>query len=410
METNYESNTYTDSFEHIGNCPSDNKQIKQKITIDDGTGKLYEYELSKGLEWKEYTIEPNFSVNPDEPTILDETEIIPSIMDIFDVVEENGVDYDYSEDGESLNHQEDETVNQVLSVPRLQTVVQTVRYFTGWEIKTSQISKDIIKTNIPPEACNTQDLSCFTVPTAVYTSCSTDQEDSAQNLTIDWELYLDKNSTVEISEDEQGDEVRTVVYDDNNQDWDLQTMKSNNPVFSWTYNNEGRYKLVEIATDTDSDSSSAVREFDIVFRKCTDELAQSDQTVQASGVTEFEANVWQLVAVPMTTGYWSKNKHKIIKDSSVKSTVKNVIIDQIEDVYGEPAKNYIKVFNAYFGDRNQFSNYIPGFTKDTSVNNFRLVYTDDDEDVQDGITKFEVTGFWVKTLDRSFTIKWGIIK
>jgi hypothetical protein len=288
-------------------------------------------------------------------------------------------------------------------------VTQTVRYFSGWEIKTAEISKDITKTNIAPEACNTQDMSCFTVPTAVYTSCSTDQEDSAMNLTIDWKLYLDENSTIEITEDDQGDEVRTVVYDENNTDYVLATSKDNNPVFSWTYNNEGHYKLVEIATDTDGDSNEAIREFDIIFKKCTDELAENEQTVQAAGIIELEADVWQLVAIPMTTGYWDKTKHKIIKNPDIKSTVKNVIVDQIEDVYGVDAKDYFKVINGYMGDVNKFYNYIPGFTKDTSVHNFQLVYADADEDVQDGITKFEITGFWLKALGQNFTIKWGII-
>jgi hypothetical protein len=408
METTYESDNYTDSFQHIGNCPGE-KTIKQTLTIDDGTGKLFTYELTKDLEWKEYTIQPNFSTNPIKPTILDNTEIIPDITDSYNIVQENGVDYNFDADGEQLEKQETETINQILSTPRNQTVIQTVRYFTGWEIKTEQIEKNIEKTNIAPEACNTQDMSCFTVPTAVYTSCSTDQEDNSMDLIIDWKLYLDTNSTIEITEDDQGDEIRTVVYDEDNQNWELQAEKENNPVFTWTYNNEGRYKLVENAEDVDGDSTEAIREFDITFKKCTDELANSEQTVQASGIIEFEANVWQLVAIPMTTGSWNKDKHKVIKNKDIKTTIKNLLIDQIEDVYGEPAKNYIKVINGYTGDRNKFFNYIPGFTKDSSINNFNLVIQDNDDDVQDGITKFEVTGFWVKTKDKNFTIKWGII-
>ncbi len=413
METIYESSTYTDSFQHIGNCAESGKTIQQTITIDDGTGKLYDYVLTKDIEWKEYTIQPDFNVNPTEPTIIDNTEIIPTINDPYDIVQEDGVDYDFSEDGTSLNHQEDETVRQVLSVPRLQTVIQTVRYFTGWEIKTNSISKNIEKTNIPPEACNEENISCFTVPTAIYTSCSTDQEDNPQNLRIDWELYLDLNSYIEISEDENGNEVRTVVYDEDNQDWSLQTSLDNNTVFSWTYNNEGRYKLIEIATDTDGDSSNAVRKYNIAFQKCDDTVAE-DQTIQAYGEIEVEGNTWQLCAIPMVNGYWDKDKHKIInnKNNPVRSTIKNVIIDQVEDVYGTNATEYIKVINTTaVGDlEGTMYNYIPGVTKGTSVHNFNLVQIDDDNDLADDLIKYEICGFWIKPNGRDFKIKWGVIE
>jgi len=412
METTYESENYLDSFEHIANCPGTDKTITQTITIDDGTGKLYDYILTKDLEWKEYYITPNFSTDPEKPTILDNTQIIPNITDSFDIVQEDGIDYDFSEDGISTNHQEDETVTQVLSVPRLQTIIQSVRYFTGWEIKTESISKDIVKTNIAPDACNKEDMSCFTVPTAIYTSCSTDQEDNPQNLKIDWELYLDLNSSIEVTYDDNNSEIRTVIYDEDNQDWSLQTSKENNPIFDWTYNNEGRYKLVEIATDTDGDSNEAIREFDITFKKCEDVPAEQ-QTIQASGEIEVEKDTWQLCAVPMVNGYWDIEKHKIINDvnNPVRSTVKNVIIDQIEDVYASAASNYIEVINTAVGDLGgQMYNYIPGFTKETSTHNFNLVNIDDDNDLSDDITKFEICGFWIKAKDRNFKIKWGVVE
>ena len=412
-ETTFESNTYTDPFEHTGLCPSDSKTIEEIVTIDDGTGKLFTYHKTKNLEWKEYTIQPDFTVNPEEPTILDNAEIVPNISDPYDVVQTDGVDYDFAEDGTSLNHQESETVNQILSTPRLQTVIQTVRYFTGWETKSSSIQKDITKTNIAPEACNQEDMSCFTVPTAVYTSCSTDQEDNPQNLTINWKLYLDTLSTIEVSEDDQGNEIRTVKFDEDNQNFELQTSKDDNPVFSWTYNNEGRYKLIETAIDTDGAQNDAQRDFDIVFKKCSGDVPAEEQTIQASGVIEVEKNTWQLCAIPMVNGYWDSAKHKIIskKDDPVKSTIKNVLVDQIQDVYGVQAKEYFEVINTAVGDLGgQMYNYIPGFTKDTSIHNFPLVFTDEDNDLGDGLTKFEICGFWIKAKDRDFKIKWGVIE
>ena len=117
MDTIYESNVFSDSFNHIGKCVENNKPIKQLLTIDDGTGKLYTYELQKNLTWKPYTISPNFETLPLEPNVLEETKIIPQISDPYDVVgyrykDQNHidnigdledfvlpVDYDFNEDG-----------------------------------------------------------------------------------------------------------------------------------------------------------------------------------------------------------------------------------------------------------------------------------------------------------------------
>lgn len=426
MDTNYESDTFTDPFQHIASCPSSSVPIKQYLTIDDGTGKLFTYELQKDLTWKEYTITPNFSTDPIEPTIIDNTDIIPNIDDPYDVVgykdkdqtHDNNdgdtlddilpVDYDLFEDGTRTEKGEDETITEVLSVPREQHIKQTVRYFTGWEVKYVELEKVIQKTNIPPKACNELDASCYTVPVHYYTSCSTDQEDNPEDLTINWHLYKDNNSYVEISEDDDGNEVRTVVHDDDNLDWVEVATREGNPAFSYTYNDEGYYKLTEIAIDKDDAENNVDRLYDIVFKSCGSDT--SEQDLMASGIIEVEANVWQLCAIPMVYGYWNKDTHKIAYNKDVRSTVKNVIIDQIEDVYGTEAKDLIIVINGYVGDENIYRNYVPGFTKDTSVHNFKLVYIDEDYDVDDDITKFEISGFWIKSKGTPFEIKWGVEK
>ena len=425
METIYSSEIFTDSFQHTGLCAG-NKQIKEILTIDDGTGKFFTYELQKDLTWKEYTIVPSFITVPEEPSILDETIISPEILDPYDVVgfsykddnhtnndndilnDIDPVDYDFYEDGVQNENEENESITQILSIPREQKITQSVRYFTGWFMNTEYITKTIKKTNLPPTACNTLEASCYNVPVEVYTSCSTDQEDNSIDLTINWELYLDMNSYLEITT-EEGIEVRNIISDENNRDWVLQGSKHGNPAFSWTYSFEGNYKLIETAVDTDGASDTKERIFDIVFKLCDKVQEEAEQTVQASGMIEVEADVWQLCAIPMTTGIWSKTSHKIIK-SEKKSTIKNVIIDQIEDVYGVNSDTLIKVINGYTGDNNEFRNYIPGLTKDSSIHNFQLVFTDDDMDVDDGNTKFEISGFWIKAKDRNFIIKWGVIE
>jgi hypothetical protein len=69
------------------------------------------------------------------------------------------------------------------------------------------------------------------------------------------------------------------------------------------------------------------------------------------------------------------------------------------------------VINTAVGDLGgQMYNYIPGFTKETSTHNFNLVNIDDDNDLSDDITKFEICGFWIKAKDRNFKIKWGVVE
>jgi len=403
METKYNSNTYTDSFEHIGNCPSNNKEIKQLIVIDDGTGKLFTYEKSKYLEWKEYTIQPDFSTNPIKPTILDNTEIIPSITDSYDVVQEDGVDYNFDADGEQLEKQETETINQILSTPRNQTIIQTVRYFTGWEIKTAQMQKNIEKTNIAPEACNTISETGICSPKHIFTSCSTDQEDNPQNLIINWFVYKDNNSSVVYNEDTQEKSVEVGETDD----WALIDTKENNPVFEYIYQSEGRYKLRETAIDSDSDSNSIDRIYNVLFEECGVE-DEDGNAFSGKGSIEVEAGKWQIIAAPLENMYWDSNIHNFKRDANIRSNFYNCIYAQLKDRYNREPKELFKVANAYIGDINKFYNFVPGFTKENSSHNFNLIYIDTDDDAQNSKIKKEIVGFWVKGLDTNFTIEWEI--
>lgn len=425
-ETNYESLIFTDSFQHIGLCAETNKPIKQILTIDDGTGKLYEYELTKDLTWKEYSISPNFDTEPVEPTILDNTNINPLIDDPFDVVgysykdqdhlnndgdtvdNKSPVDYNFYEDGVQIEKGEEESVQQILSVPREQQITQTVRYFTGWEVKEDSITKTVNKTNLPPQVCNTLDASCYTVPTHLFTSCSTDYEDTdPSTLSTTWELYYDANSTIQVDTDENGKTVKTVIYDEANPDWQLLETHTGF-TFYWVYSREGRYKINEKTTDTDGDSSEADRFENIVFTECGKEEVLEEGVFKGAGEIEIEANTWQLIAMPLENSYWDVTTHSFKNDENIQSTIYNSVIVQLEDRYQVPAKDLFKVANAYIGDINKFYNYITGFTKETSEHNFPLVFIDTADDVQNSKIKKEIVGFWVKAYDMPFTIQWEI--
>lgn len=116
---------------------------------------------------------------------------------------------------------------------------------------------------------------------------------------------------------------------------------------------------------------------------------------------EIEPNRWQMISIPIQHGYWDSTTHQHVHDESTIATIKNYVVDQIEDVYGVPAEDMIEVFNTYIGDVHKMYNYVCGVTIDTSEHNFPLAYNDDGE--------IEYCGLWIKSIHPTpFTIEWGI--
>jgi hypothetical protein len=114
------------------------------------------------------------------------------------------------------------------------------------------------------------------------------------------------------------------------------------------------------------------------------------------GTIELE-NGWQMIACNIKYGFYDKNLHRLVHDNVTIARIKNYIIDQIDDLYGE---GMIEVANTYTGDNNFFYSYIPGITPNNSPNNFYLSYDDNGS--------IEITGFWIKSLNSStMTISWG---
>jgi len=128
---------------------------------------------------------------------------------------------------------------------------------------------------------------------------------------------------------------------------------------------------------------------------------EGDGNFAGEGTISVEANVWQLIALPLENQVWLDGK---MQKSDEQSTIKNCVVDQLEDVYDRPAEELFKVANCAIGDEGgQLRNYIPGFTKDTSVHNFPLVYIDDNGDT----TSKEIVGFWIRSLEE-FIITWKV--
>jgi len=119
-------------------------------------------------------------------------------------------------------------------------------------------------------------------------------------------------------------------------------------------------------------------------------------------IVQIEQNRWQMITIPIRYGYWSKTAHEFVHDDVTIATVKNYIIDQIEDLYSVPANTMIEVLNTYVGDENLMRNYVCGITIDSSGHNFPLAYIDG--------TSIEYAGIWVKSIHPTpFTIRWGVV-
>jgi hypothetical protein len=392
--THFENIDRETVFNFTGNCAEVSKPIVENITFDDGFGNEYTTTVTKYVTYQEYTITPDFITNPNNPTIEELTSIIPQILDPYNVVETSGVDYDLSADGNVLSNEELDVVQRTLTTPRTQVLRQDVRYFSGWDIKTASITKSTIKTNIAPQVCYDNTESGVCTPRHLYTgSCTVDAEDIINDLTFDWELFIDTNSTVV-----EVNQVKSIEHGVT-QNWVSTRLLEDSLIFDHVFSDEGYYKLVETVEDTDGGVSTLERLFDITYDECG-----GDSVISQSGEIQIEPGVWQLLAIPQKTGYWDNVLHKMYKDENTISKFENVVITQIEDTYGVQASTVLEVANAYIGDENLFRNYIPGLTSPLSVHNFELVYID----IDGGNTREEVTAFWVKSIGATpIILKWG---
>ncbi len=129
----------------------------------------------------------------------------------------------------------------------------------------------------------------------------------------------------------------------------------------------------------------------------------SGQSVVGKGYGTLEIEPgWAMLAIPVHYGKWDKTTHMHIHDGSTVATIKNYIVDQIEDVYNVQASTMVEVFNTLVGGQGNYWNFVPDVTSEVSPHNFLLEYKDQD------IDSYEVTGFFIKSIHQSnFYLKWG---
>jgi len=128
-------------------------------------------------------------------------------------------------------------------------------------------------------------------------------------------------------------------------------------------------------------------------------------SVSLSGTIEIEPNRWQLIAIPIETGYWDTTSSSIVDDQVTTARVNNYIIAQIQDKYvggGETIGDYVEIVNTFFGDINAFYTWNSASPPpDSSPNNFPLTYIDG--------TRKEYAGMWVKSVTANpLIIEWGV--
>ena len=127
--------------------------------------------------------------------------------------------------------------------------------------------------------------------------------------------------------------------------------------------------------------------------------SNSFSSIQKGSIIQIEKG-WQLLSIPIKTGYFDKDKKVLVHKTTTLANIQNYILDQIESLYNVKAEYYISIANTYTGDNQFFYNYIPGVTNPLSTNNFNFVYDDNGNE--------EYIGFWIKSIsDIPFTIKWG---
>jgi len=129
-----------------------------------------------------------------------------------------------------------------------------------------------------------------------------------------------------------------------------------------------------------------------------------DTTGGLYGTILINPDRWQLVSLPVETGYWDTTSSSIIDDGITIAKVNNYIIAQIQDKYvmgGETIGDYIEIINTYPGTLNAFLTWNSASPPpDSSPNNFQMMY-------EDGSHR-EYSGIWIKSVSSDpLVIEWG---
>ena len=126
----------------------------------------------------------------------------------------------------------------------------------------------------------------------------------------------------------------------------------------------------------------------------------SSSTIATSGSIEIESNRWQMISIPVKYGYFDTVNEEIKISDSVRSTIYNYVVTQLETLYSDNIENLVEVINTYVGDNDYFYNYVPGFTPIASEHNFPLTYIDGIRD--------EIVPFWIKSkVGYNMVLEWG---
>jgi len=72
------------------------------------------------------------------------------------------------------------------------------------------------------------------------------------------------------------------------------------------------------------------------------------------GKIEIEPDRWQLISIPVKYGYYDIANNKLMRSKTIRATIYNYVVTQLESVYGNEIKNLIRVINSYNSDSKNF--------------------------------------------------------
>ena len=329
--------------------------------FDDGWGNIYQNRAEISVEAKVYESPVlDFDWDPVKPTVLEEVTFTQKHDDIRDDTipkqygRINKVDVDYYKDGtiDETGLTDSDQFKKTFTTKQNGIEIQLqIEYWDGWETQTSEVTKSMDMTNIPPVSDNTREDLGLCIPNYLWTATSTDIDDAVDELTYKWILSKKKD-------DDTWEEIET----------------GEENTFTYPFQYEGDYQLILRTTDDDGDSNDKIEEFTVTFSTCGD-----GNGMGGSGTILLQPNRFQDIAIPV------KGKK-----------VKEYFLDVIEQQIGKDVSTVIELVKAFpssDASEKKYLIYKPGVSEPTDKGNFDLVQTDG--------AYTEITAFRVRT--KSFT-------
>ena len=354
------------------------KTITATVSFDDGWGNIYEHKRTETVTVTPYDSPiVTWTYSPDPFRINETFTVTPTMDDVRELSKFYGFVRDvnwYMDKSNNptiiaFNGDQDDTFTHSYAVKKSYVIEADVFYWDGWKFISKQYQDTPRVANSPPTAQYTLKESGICVTKLYLTDVASDPDGLDDIVSRKFDLYKDNAGSFALINSE---------------------FIPNKGTYSYQFALEGLYKVVYTVTDTEGAVGIKETAYDILFKECGD--GSGTGTASMTGKIQLQPG-WQLIAIPTVHGYWDTVSGAIVKDTTV-STVKNYLLDQLAFKLGvtyDTLNQHVEVLNAYRGGQLS-QNFVTGFTPDTSVNNFRLCYNDEES------SDMEFTAFWIKVV------------